>query len=97
MMAVCSPFAHCSMRPQGASRHTEHLRCSGTPSSSVRAWTRPLLAAVASLIALVGSEVSHSASSRCRQVLWPPAGHFEPHLVCATYSYSAPHTTTRAL
>jgi len=49
---LCSPFVHCSMRPEGASRHTEHFRCSGTPSpSSARARTRPLLAAVARLMA----------------------------------------------
>jgi hypothetical protein len=41
------PFAHCSMRWLGASRHTEHFRCSGTPSSSSRARTCPRLAAVA--------------------------------------------------
>jgi hypothetical protein len=45
------------MRPQGASRHTEHFRCSSTPSSS-RARTRPRLAAVLSLIGALVREVA---------------------------------------
>ena len=39
---MCSPAEHCSIRPMGASKHTVHLRCSGTSSStSARVRTRP--------------------------------------------------------